>query len=147
MNRPDGQAETLGIDILDEPCLNSEDKTVLQMKYLNSNTISNAQEDINVDSIELADKNPKEISRWISNVQGLHETKPLPTVSYSKNMPEMDKLMEEWPSEVEQMLGQINFPGPEIDLHPSDYARLVCNFMDIPTHKLANQRSVIESLH
>jgi hypothetical protein len=39
------------------------------------------------------------------------------------------------------------FPGPEIDLNPADYARLVCNMVDIPTHKLANNRSVIEALH
>ena len=55
--------------------------------------------------------------------------------------------MEEWPAEVEQTLQQIPFPGPEIDLHTSDYARLVCHFLDIPTHKLANNRAIIESLH
>lgn len=32
-------------------------------------------------------------------------------------------------------------------MHTSDYARMVCHFMDIPTHKLANGRSIIESLH
>ena len=32
-------------------------------------------------------------------------------------------------------------------MHTSDYARLICAMVDIPTHKLANNKSVIESLH
>lgn len=55
--------------------------------------------------------------------------------------------MQEWPQELEQALKDIPFPGPEIDMHPADYARLVCSMVDIPSHKLANNKSVIESLH
>ncbi len=31
--------------------------------------------------IEHADKNPKEISKWIQSIQDLHKSKPLPQVS------------------------------------------------------------------
>ena len=62
-------------------------------------------------------------------------------------MPDFDKLMEEWPPQMEQALKEIRFPGGEIDMHAGDYARLVCALLDIPTHKLANNKSVIESLH
>ena len=48
---------------------------------------------------------------------------------------------------MEQALKEIPFPGPEIDMHPADYARLVCSMVDIPCHKLENNKSVIESLH
>lgn len=48
---------------------------------------------------------------------------------------------------MEQALREIPFPGPEIDMHPSDYARLVCSMVDIPCHKSANNKSVVESLH
>ena len=41
-------------------------------------------------------------------------------------MPEFDSLMEEWPPEMEQVLSEIQFPGPKIDMHVSDYSRLVC---------------------
>ena len=34
MNKPDGAKEDLGITVLDEPSLNSEDKTVLELKYV-----------------------------------------------------------------------------------------------------------------
>jgi intraflagellar transport protein 46 len=68
-------------------------------------------------------------------------------VNYTKQMPDIDNLMQEWPQEMEQALKDIPFPGPDIDMHPADYARLVCSMVDIPSHKLANNKSVIESLH
>jgi len=68
-------------------------------------------------------------------------------VNYTKGMPDPDHLMEEWPREMEQALKEIPFPGPEIDIHTTDYAKLVCSMVDIPSHKLANNKSVIESLH
>ena len=34
MPKPDGQKEDLGINQLDEPALNAEDKTVLELKYV-----------------------------------------------------------------------------------------------------------------
>jgi intraflagellar transport protein 46 len=59
---------------------------------------------VSVDSIEHADKKLKEIGRWISAVQDLHKSRPPPTVSYSKPMPNFDNLMEEWPPEMESAL-------------------------------------------
>jgi len=32
-------------------------------------------------------------------------------------------------------------------MHTADYSRLVCAMLDIPTHKLANNKSCVESLH
>lgn len=146
MPKPDGSKEDLGITVLDEPALNNEDKTVLELKYVQSkNVVRSAPMD--VDSIENADKKPKEIGRWITAVQDLHKTRPPPTVNYSKAMPEFDLLMEEWNPEMEQAFQQIDFPSDEIDMHVSDYARLICAMTDIPIHKSANNKSVIESLH
>jgi intraflagellar transport protein 46 len=34
MPKPDGTKEDLGIVVLDEPALNNEDKTVLELKYV-----------------------------------------------------------------------------------------------------------------
>ena len=67
MPKPDGAKEDLGVTVLDEPALNNEDKTVLELKYVQSKNVTRAV-NINVDSIEQADKKPKEISRWISSV-------------------------------------------------------------------------------
>ena len=67
MPKPDGQKEDLGITVLDEPCLNHEDKTVLELKYVQSKNVARAAP-MTVDSIENADKKPREVSRWISSV-------------------------------------------------------------------------------
>jgi intraflagellar transport protein 46 len=67
MPRPDGSNEELGISVLDEPCLNNEDKTVLELKYVQSKNVVRSAP-IDVDSIEQADKKPKEIGRWIDAV-------------------------------------------------------------------------------
>ena len=64
---PDGAKEDLGITQLDEPALNCEDKTVLELKYVQSKNVVRAAP-VSVDSIENADKKPKEISRWINSV-------------------------------------------------------------------------------
>ena len=52
---------------LDEPALNSEDKTVLELKYVQSKNVVRSTP-MDVDSIEQADKKPKELARWISAV-------------------------------------------------------------------------------
>ncbi len=67
MSKPDGTKEDLGIIVLDEPALNNEDKTVLELKYVQSKNVVRATP-MDVDSIEQADKKPKEIARWISAV-------------------------------------------------------------------------------
>lgn len=51
MNKPDGSAEDLGITQLDEPALNSEDKTVLELKYVQSKNVVRSTP-MDVDSIE-----------------------------------------------------------------------------------------------
>ena len=67
MPKPDGSKEDLGITVLDEPALNNEDKTVLELKYVQGKNVVRAAP-IDVNSIEHADKKPKEISRWINSV-------------------------------------------------------------------------------
>lgn len=105
MPRPDGKTETLGIDVLDEPCLNPEDPNILKMKWQSENGGANTTgEDEEVTSIAQADKNPKEVTRWIENITALQDGKPMANVNYTKAMPEMDQLMEEWPAEMEQLL-------------------------------------------
>jgi intraflagellar transport protein 46 len=83
MPKPDGSKEDLGITVLDEPALNHEDKTVLELKYIQRKNVV-VTTPMTVESIDHADKKPKEISRWINSVQDLHKTRPPPTVNYTK---------------------------------------------------------------
>lgn len=92
MPKHDGTKEDLGITVLDEPALNPEDKTVIELRYIQERNVVRATP-MNIESIEHADKKPKEISRWINSVQDLHKTRPPPTVNYTKQMPDIDNLM------------------------------------------------------
>jgi hypothetical protein len=47
-----------------------------------------------VHSIENASKNPKEIMGWINDVEEIQKNKQAPTVGYSRNMPDIDTLMQ-----------------------------------------------------
>lgn len=67
MPKPDGNKEDLGITQLDEPALNCEDKTVLELKYVQCKNVVRATP-MNVDSIDNAEKKQKEITRWINSV-------------------------------------------------------------------------------
>jgi hypothetical protein len=66
MPKPDNSKEDLGITVLDEPALNHEDKTVIELRYIQEGNVVRATP-MNVESIENADKKPKEISRWINS--------------------------------------------------------------------------------
>jgi intraflagellar transport protein 46 len=67
MPKPDGTKEDFGITVLDEPALNQSDKTVIELRYIQERNVVRATP-MNVESIESADKKPKEISRWINSV-------------------------------------------------------------------------------
>lgn len=62
-------------------------------------------------------------------------------------MPDFDQLMSEMNPQMESAMREVKFPGADIDMHTSDYARVICAMLDIPTHKLANNKSQIESMH
>lgn len=48
---------------------------------------------------------------------------------------------------MEAAFKQIQFPGADIDMHVSDYAKIICSMADVPVHKLSNNKATIESLH
>jgi len=80
-------------------------------------------------------------------VNDLNSSRPPATVNYSKPMPDFDKLMEEWPQAIEQVLREIPFPGPELDVSVADYVRLIACMLDIPIHSTKNNKGLIEAMH
>ncbi|CAM9751490.1 unnamed protein product [Ectocarpus sp. 13 AM-2016] len=150
--RPDKNPDELGFKasragrarglcpVLDEPAANQSDATVLELQL---RAISKKQYgDVAVRSIENAHKNPAEIDKWVQSINDLHRTKPPPQVNYKKNMPDIEVLMEAWPPEFEEIVGNVNLLTPELDMPLEDYARMVCAVMDIPVYD-----NIIESLH
>lgn len=141
VSRPDSKADDLGLKVLDEPSAHQSDPTVLDLIWRSLIKKSNL-DPVRVRSIEHADKNPKEITKWINSVNDLHRTKPPPQVQYTKSMPDIEMLMQEWPPEFEKRLKQVKLPTSDINLSLKEYAAVICALMDIPVYN-----STIQSLH
>ncbi|MGH0129779.1 UNVERIFIED_CONTAM: hypothetical protein FKN15_059463 [Acipenser sinensis] len=90
---------------------------------------------IKVKSLENAEKNPKTIENWIKSISELHRSKPPATVHYTKPMPDIDTLMQEWPPEFEELLGKVSLPTAEINCDLGEYIDMICAILDIPVYK------------
>lgn len=139
--RPDGKPDNLGLVSLDEPAAKQSDPTILDLQLRAMSKTSGMQPAV-VRSIENAEKNPKAVATWIDNVAALHLQKPKATVSYNKPMPDMDDLMQVWPSEFEEYLSRFPLPDSDIALDLEEFARLVCAVVDVPVYG-----KLIDSLH
>ncbi|CAK9018672.1 Intraflagellar transport protein 46 homolog [Durusdinium trenchii] len=139
--RADMQPDELGLRVLDEPSANQSDATVLdlQLRAISKKSVKNPMV---VRSIENASKDKKAVQGWIDSIKDLHRSKPPPQVHYTKQMPDIESLMQVWPEEVEQLMKEIKLPGADIDLDLKDYARVVCAVLDIPVFS-----SMVEPLH
>jgi len=79
-----------------------------------------------VRSIDEPEKKPKEIDNWISSITDLHRQKPPQNVHYTKTMPDIETLMQEWPPEFEDMLKSINLPSADLDCELTEYIDVIC---------------------
>jgi intraflagellar transport protein 46 len=147
MPRPDGQPETLGLNILDEPALNQSDKAKIHLMMLNTMKQYRGGKYNKVHAIKSADKNPKQILAWINSVNDIHKNKQPPSVSYSNRMPDVDSLMQVWPPEVEDVLSEIKLPSEDLDVSLEEYCKMACNLIDIPVYDANPTKNLIESLH
>eukprot|EP01137_Pigoraptor_chileana_P032399 Opistho-2@21702 len=141
VQRPDDKPSSLGLTVVDEPCAAQSDPTVLDLQLRTLLKQASAQP-MSVRSLEHAEKNPKQIDGWIKSIAELHRQKPAATVNYSKRMPDVDQLMQEWPPEFEDMLKSLSLPTADLNVDIKQYVELVCSILDIPVYK-----SKIESLH
>ena len=139
--RPDGKPDHLGLTVLDEGAAEQSDATVLELQLRSFSKKSNLGE-ASVRSIERADRNPKEITKWIESIEELHRKRPPPKVDYITSMPDIDQLMQVWPSEFESLLKDITLPSADMDMTLDEFSRVICGLLDIPVEK-----SLIESLH
>jgi len=133
--------DELGLRVLDEPSANQSDVTVLdlQLRAISKKSVKNPMV---VRSIENANRDKKAVKGWIESIKELHRSKPMPTVHYTRQMPDIDSLMQVWPEEVEALMREIKLPSADMDLDLKDFARVVCAILDIPVFS-----SMTESLH
>lgn len=140
--RPDGRPDALGLSVLDEPTSKPAIPAVVKMEIAAREKRSVRA--TFVQSIDDALKRPALIERWVAEIDTLRKKRPPPTVHYSRPMPEVDALMQEWPADIEDALVKDGdmVPPAKIDLNVLEYAQMVCGVCDIPV-----QGNIIESLH
>jgi intraflagellar transport protein 46 len=151
-DRPDGRAEELGLRRLDEPSPSQSDPTVLDLR-LRALSKKSGLAPVAVRAIENAERNPREIAKWVASIRDLHRTRPPPSVRYTRPMPDIDALMAEWPPGFEVALREAPLPGGDTDVSAEEYARIACVLLDIPVYptpsggegKAGNQ--LVQSLH
>ncbi|XP_063798700.1 intraflagellar transport protein 46 homolog isoform X2 [Pseudophryne corroboree] len=140
--RPDGKSDNLGLLTLDEPSTKQSDPTVMALWLSENSKQHGVSQQIKVKSLENAETNHKAIDTWIESISELHRSKPPATVHYTRFMPEVETLMQEWPPEFEELLGKVGLPTAELDCDLPTYIDVICGILDIPVHK-----SRIQSLH
>ncbi|NWI26686.1 IFT46 protein, partial [Sula dactylatra] len=140
--RPDGKPDNLGLLVLDEPSTKQSDPTVLSLWLTENSKQHNITQQIKVKSLENAEKNPKAIDSWIESISELHRCKPPATVHYSRPMPDIETLMQEWSPEFEELLGKVGLPTAEMNCDLAEYIDMICAILDIPVYK-----SRIQPLH
>eukprot|EP00758_Cryptobia_borreli_P010515 Tbor_TRINITY_DN5575_c1_g2::TRINITY_DN5575_c1_g2_i1::g.13931::m.13931/K19682/IFT46; intraflagellar transport protein 46 len=138
--RPDGYPDNFGLVVVDEPSSKQSNPAVVKISLAHSSKL--APKATFVHSLQNAHQKPEEIDRWVKDIQNI-DKKPLTTVNYSRPMPSIDQLLQEWPQEFEELLtSDIQFPPHNIDLDIAQYVRLLCAILDIPVYE-----NIIESLH
>uniref|UniRef100_A0A096LRA2 Intraflagellar transport protein 46 homolog n=1 Tax=Poecilia formosa TaxID=48698 RepID=A0A096LRA2_POEFO len=140
--RPDGKPDNLGLLVLDEPSVKQSDPTVLSL-FLSEETKQHGTTELKkVASVAGPRTNPRAVDSWVDSISALHRSKPPASVRYSRTMPDLDSLMQEWPPEVEELLGALQLPPARLACSLPQYADLVCSLLDIPVHGTR-----VQSLH
>ena len=139
--RPDGRPDLLGLKTLDEPAPVQSDPTVLSMQIRSISKMSNLQP-IQVTSLQPDEQTPQRIGNWIDSLAELHKSKPPPVVTYSKQMPEIETLMEEWPGALQAALKKFQLPDAQLDVPMQEFISIICAILGVPVYS-----NVVESLH
>ena len=126
----------LGLTVLDEPTAKQSDPNImeLQLRSLSkrsSGRMSKVKKVVNIGGAE----DNKVVEKWIKDIDDLHRSKPPPTVQYSKQMPDIDLLMAEWPQELDTLLGTAGLPTAALDISLESYVDIICAILDIPIYK------------
>ncbi len=65
-------------------------------------------------SVLCAVSRAKKISQWIQSILDIQKSKPPATVGYSKTMPDIELLMQEWPPEIEAFVRAMKLPSGDL---------------------------------
>merc|ERR1712142_1025983 len=122
--RPDGIDDGVGLLVIDEPASVQTDPGALELKLQNLHKgVAPAA------SIRRVARNESgALQKWVQNVREIHSAAPAPSVQYSGPVPDIEQLMEEWPSALQDGLKGFSLPDGPLDL----VIDCACGLLDIP---------------
>ena len=135
------QSEKLGVCYLDEPILNQSDPSTFYLKLTNESKRVSMNKHSKISSIMDAEKNTNKIRNWIDNFKKIKNKSLSHNVHIDSlnNMPKVEELMQPFINETfnehirsQQDAGKDVIPSYHIDLSLEQYAKIVCNVLDIP---------------
>ncbi|RVE60947.1 hypothetical protein OJAV_G00185980 [Oryzias javanicus] len=140
--RPDGKPDSLGLLVLDEPSVKQSDPTVLSLWLSEESKKHGTDQMQTVASVSSPHTNPRAVDSWVDSISALHRSKPPASVHYSRPLPDIDSLMQEWPPEMEELLGRLRPPPARLSCSLGEYVDVACGLLDIPV-----SGSRIQALH
>uniref|UniRef100_A0A0K0ECS9 Intraflagellar transport protein 46 homolog n=1 Tax=Strongyloides stercoralis TaxID=6248 RepID=A0A0K0ECS9_STRER len=142
--RPDEIEDNLGLTILDEPAIEQSDPTAIGLVMSkNFKEVTNIDDkDAPVRQISSNANKTAILNQWITNVKEIQTTKQATTVPHIKNLPDIEKLMQEWPENVEKVIRNVRLPTANLNVDLKDFVDICLGIVDIPVID-----SRIKSLH
>eukprot|EP01084_Bolivina_argentea_P040715 75187_1 len=133
--------EKLGIQYLDEPILNQSDPSTFYLKLSNESKQVSLNKHTKVSYIADAEKNTNKIRNWIDNFKKI-KNKSLSNnvcIDTLSNMPKVEELMQPYINDKfnNYITDKINeksdiIPSYNINMSLEQYAKIICNILDIP---------------
>ena len=167
--RPDGADDGLGERVLDEPGAKQTDPAAFALRLRHAarlrGEVSRApvrdggvQEsfpgDDGVASVAFPERDPARLTSWIETVGGLHASGTgvagsggvasavVPSVRYSRNMPDVESLMQAWDGDTEEVLRGVRLPDASLPMPLRKRAELACATLGVPVYE-----NLVESMH
>ncbi|XP_068444173.1 intraflagellar transport protein 46 homolog isoform X2 [Clinocottus analis] len=132
--RPDGKADGLGLLLLDEPSVKQSDPTVMSLWLSEESKQQGAAELKKVTSVPSPLGDPRVVDSWVDSIGALHRSKPPTSVQFGRPMPDIDSLMQEWPPQLERLIGLLQLPPARLLCSPAQYTDAICALLDIPVY-------------
>jgi len=166
--RPDGADDGLGARVLDEPGAKQTDPAAFALRLRHAarlrGEVSRAPTrdggDVGNDgvaSVAFPERDPARLTSWIETVGGLHASgtgvagsppcgvasAAVPSVRYSRNMPDVESLMQAWDGDTEEVLrGLSRLPDASTPMPLRKRAELACATLGVPVYE-----NLVESTH
>lgn len=95
---------------MDEPATEQSDSAMVDLR-LHQLTKPGGLSQEPIKKLSQSEKNLHQIEKWISNVKEVRKIKPPDRVYYSKTMPDIEQLMQEWSPDIEKCIKnlKVNF--------------------------------------